>query len=278
MKRKTLVVSALVIVALAAGGVYFARHRSRGETAQRAVEALAQLAMPVPRGDIVRQIEASGAITGARQADLSFSASGKIKRILVEVGQYVEAGQVLAEMDSSQQELALLKAQTAYELAMISGTPNAQREAELDLQVARANLENTVIRAPFSGVVTAVNVEEGEHASANAVAISLLDNSVFYAEVSVDELDMSKVRLGQAALVKVDALGGAVLKGAVSQIGMIAQSSGGVTTVPVTIRIEDDRPDLRVGYSASVVIEVERARMSSRCPWRLLCGRGTAPL
>ena len=82
---------------------------------------------------------------------------------------------------------------------------------------------------------------------------------MFYAHISVDELDMRQIRLGQGAIVQVDALGGAPLRGTVSQIGMIAQTSGGVTTVPVTIRIEDRPADLRVGYSASVVIEVERA-------------------
>lgn len=267
-------IAAGILVALLGTGVYYARRRTRSQVAERAAEAVAQLAMPVPRGDIVRQIEASGTITGARQADLAFAVSGKVKQVLVEVGQFVEAGEVLAEMDSAQQELALLRAENAYELALISGTVNAQREAELDLQVARTNLENTTIRAPFAGVVTAVNIEAGEHASANSSVISLLDNSVFYAQISVDELDMSQIRLGQGAVVKVDALGGRPLRGTVSQIGMIAQSSGGVTTVPVTIRIEDEALDLRVGYSAAVVIEVERAENVLKVPVEAVVRQG----
>ena len=67
----------------------------------------------------------------ARQADLAFSSSGRVQRVYVQLGDYVEEGQVLAQMESAQQGLALLKAQNAYELAKISGTPNALREASL---------------------------------------------------------------------------------------------------------------------------------------------------
>ena len=259
-KKRWIIMLSIVVVLAAAGGFYVFRQRSTPNRTQRVIgQSMVSSTMPVGRGDISREIESSGTIAGARQADLGFTTSGKVQQIFVEVGQHVQEGEELAKMDSAQQELALLRTQNAYDLAVISGTANARREAELDLQVAQANLENTSIKAPFAGVVTTVGLEEGEHVSANSQVVSLLDNSVFYANISVDELDMHQIRLGQLATVKVDALGSQPLQGIVSQIGMIAQSSGGITTVPVTIRIEDQPGELRVGYSASVVIEVERA-------------------
>lgn len=259
-KKRWIMVLIVVVVLAAAGGFYVLRQRSTPNGAQRVSgQSMASSTMPVSRGDIYREIESSGTIAGARQADLGFTTSGKVQQIFVEVGQHVQEGEELAKMDSAQQELALLRTKNAYDLAVISGTANARREAELDWQVAQANLENTSIKAPFAGVVTAVGLEEGEHVSANSQVVSLLDDSVFYANISVDELDMHQIRLGQSATVKVDALGDQPLQGTVFQIGMIAQPSGGITTVPVTIRIEDQPGELRVGYSASVVIEVERA-------------------
>jgi len=68
-----------------------------------------QPTMPVSRGTLRKTISASGAIRGARQADLGFTAGARIERILVEVGQTVAEGELLAEMDSTQQELALLR-------------------------------------------------------------------------------------------------------------------------------------------------------------------------
>jgi len=275
MKTKKHLIVILVVVALiAVGGYYVRQRRSARRQIQQVIADVAQMAMRVPRGDISRQIEASGTISGARQADLAFASSGRVQRVYVQLGDNVEEGQVLAQMESAQQELALLKAQNAYELAKISGTPNALREAELDLKVAQANLDNTTIRAPFAGVVTAVNIEEGEHASANSSVISLLDNSVFYADILVDELDMHLIRVGQEALIQVDALGGRRLRGTVSQVGMIAQSSGGITTVPVTVRIDDGPAELRVGYSASVIIEVEKAENVLKVPVEAVVRQG----
>ena len=275
MRSKKGWIAILLIAVLIGGGAYYVRQR-RGarRQIQQVIADMSQMTMPVPRGNISRKIETSGTISGARQADLAFAASGRVQRVYVQLGDYVEEGQVLAQMESAQQELALLKAQNAYELARISGTPNALREAELDLKVAQTNLENTTIRAPFSGVITAVNIEEGEHASANSSVISLLDNSVFYADILVDELDMHLIQVGQEAVVQVDALGGRLLRGTVSQVGMIAQTSGGITTVPVTVRIEDGPADLRVGYSASVIIEVERAENVLKVPVEAVVRQG----
>lgn len=272
MKKSWIIV--ILLVVLIGGGFFIARQRRAAEPAQAIRQNLMQSAMPVERGDITREIGASGTIVGARQAELGFTTGGRLQEVFVEVGQYVEAGQVLAKMESSQQELALLRAQNAFELAKISGTPNSLREAELDLKVAEANLENTTIKAPFAGIVTGVQFEAGEHVSANNAVVSLLDNSVFYAEIAVDELDMHQVKLGQIARVEVDALGKQPLWGTVSSIGLIAQSSGGITTVPVTIRIEDGSENLRVGYSASVVIEVERAENVLKVPVEAVVRRG----
>ncbi|HKM42708.1 MAG TPA: efflux RND transporter periplasmic adaptor subunit [Limnochordia bacterium] len=258
-KRRWIILGLIVVVGLA-GAFYVVLSRDRSPaTLVEGPRASMQSAMPIGRGTISRAIESSGTISGARQADLGFTSGGKLEDIFVEVGQLVAAGEILAQIESAQQELALLRAENASGLAQIGGTTNARREAELDLEVARANLENTSIKAPFAGIVTAVAFEAGEHISANTSVVSLLDHSVFYADIAVDELDMYQIQLGQGATVKVDALGGLPLDGTVSRIGMIAQSSGGITTVPVTIRIESEPGELRVGYSASVVIEVERA-------------------
>ncbi|NMB01912.1 MAG: efflux RND transporter periplasmic adaptor subunit [Firmicutes bacterium] len=273
MKKKRWI-SVIILLVLIAGGAYVFKNRQATKPVQGSRQGLMQSTIPVPRGDISREVAASGTISGARQADLGFTTGGRLKSILVEVGQFVEEGTVLAEMESAQQELALLRAKNAYELATISGTANARREAELDLKVAQTNLENTTIKAPFAGVVTSVNFEPGEHISANTTVVSLLDQSVFYAEIAVDELDMHQIKLGQGAIVQVDALGGTPLQGTVSQIGMIAQTSGGITTVPVTIRIEESHEDLRAGYSAAVVIEVERVENVLKVPVESVVRRG----
>ena len=77
--------------------------------------------MPVSRSTLRKTISASGALRGARQADLGFTAGARIERIMEEVGQTVAEGELLAEMDSNLQALSLLTAQTANELTGDSG-------------------------------------------------------------------------------------------------------------------------------------------------------------
>lgn len=279
MKKKKWWILGLILLVAAASGFYYYEQRSVSNNAKQSAASNARGSiMPVQKGDITRKIESSGTISGARQADLGFGSGGKVQKVNVEVGQPVNKGDVLAEMDRTQQELALMKAQNAYDLAQISGTNNAKKEAELDLKVAKTNLENTTIIAPFSGIVTDVGLEEGEQASSSSTAVSLLDNSVFYADILVDELDMYQVSLGQLAIVKVDALGDQLLEGEVSQIGMIAQSSGGITTVPVTIKIINGPTELKVGYSATVTIEVERVNNVFKVPVEAVIRRGSQSL
>lgn len=276
MKRGKLLIFSIFIVVVVAG--FWGYRYFRPQTQQAVSDRMVQRTMAIPRGSIVRTIGASGSISGARQANLGFALGGQVQRVLVGKGDYVEAGQVLAVMESSQQELALLKAKNALELAKIDGTASARRERELDLQIAEANLEKTKILAPFSGIVVDLAIETGESVNANSSAITLLDNSQFFVNVTVDELDMGLVSLGQRATVTVDALGGAMFHGVVSDIGYIAQASGGLVTVPVSIQIEGDYEDLRVGYSASVEIETARVDNVLKLPLEAVVRRGNQAL
>lgn len=97
-------------------------------------------------------------------------------------------------------------------------------------------------------------------------------------EAQLAELDIPEELLAQGETVAdlfsglgkyqewVDALPGATLTGTVDSIGLIAHSSGGITTVPVTIRLDESPAELRVGYSASVTIEVARAENVLKVP------------
>lgn len=271
--RKGMIIS-LILIVVAVVSVFGIKRFQQRQEHQSVANATAPRTMTVPRGTIIRTIGASGNISGARQVSLGFPVSGQVKRVLVKKGDFVETGSVLAEMESSQQELAVVRAKNALEIAKLDGTEYTRRERELDLRIAEENLARTKIIASFSGIVTEVGIEEGESVSANNAAITLLDNSQFYANVTVDELDMRLISVGQSAIVTVDALGGTPLKGVVADIGLIAQASGGLITVPVSIRIVEDPEELRVGYSAYVQIETARVDDVLKLPLEAVVRRG----
>jgi len=214
----------------------------------------------VREGNILRTITATGNVQPARLVDLRFGVAGRVKEVRVETGQRVEAGEVLAVLDNRQQELAYFQARNAYEVARIDAAPNTVREREIDMQLAQEALEQTYLRAPFAGVITAVHVEPGQSINTNDVVVQLMDDSIFQVEVSVDELDIAQVQVGQSASIRLDADPGRVRRGVVQSVSLVANVQGSVVTVPVTVRFLETDPFLRPGYTATVQIEVAAAR------------------
>jgi len=235
----------------------------RGRLVGGAEEAAGVASLPtftVRRGSVVQTISATGNVQPARLVDLRFGTQGRVKEVLVEAGDRVEAGQVLAVLDNRQQELAYFQARNAYEIARIDGAPNTVREREIDMQLAQDALEQTYLRAPFAGVITAVYVEPGETVTTNEAAVQLMDDSSFLVEVAVDELDIARVQVGQPAAIRLDADPSRVRPGVVERVSLVANMEGGVVTVPVTVRFLEVDPFLRPGYTATVQITVAEAR------------------
>lgn len=132
-------------------------------------------------------------------------------------------------------------------------------QAEAVLELARNNLKDAQITAPFAGVVAAVNIRVGEVASAALPAIVLVDTSAFYIEVGVDEVDISQIAAGQLVTITVDALPNDVLSGFVERISPQSTVNAGVVNYPVRVRVESSDERLRGGMTSTTEIVVREA-------------------
>ena len=115
--------------------------------------------------------------------------------------------------------------------------------------------------APIDGTVANILIEAGEQATPGAPAIVLVNEDAYHIEVSVDEIDIDEIAVGQEVEVTLDALDDTVVLGQVADIAPIAAEGGlGVVTYQVTINIDPGDVDLRPGMTANasiVVREVE---------------------
>src|SRR5690625_2163168 len=164
-KRRLKMIGILVIVlALVLFVVNGIRKRSpqTANVASRITFGEAQTVQTVQRGDIVKTLTASGNLQPNRQIDMQFHATGRVEEVFVNVGDRVEEGDELVRLDNRKQQLAYEKAKIDYELARIDSPPNVIQEREYDVDMARDELEQTILRAPFSGVITDVTVTIGE--------------------------------------------------------------------------------------------------------------------
>lgn len=131
------------------------------------------------------------------------------------------------------------------------------QQAQLSLDQARHQMEGTELFAPHKGMITSVGIQQGE-LSGGQPAFVLTDLSQYHLDVSVDEIDIGPVAVGQQVNVTLDALPGLSLRGRVDRISETAQFDSGIAAYNVTVHLEPTEAQLRVGMTANVDIVTER--------------------
>lgn len=169
-------------------------------------------------------------------------------------------------------------AQDAYKQA-VSGSKKSVRMAKSGLKQAQKSLEKCAVVSPITGVVTAVNVSNGDMYSGTTL-VTVEDTSLFKVSTNVDEYDISKIKIGQKVKIKTDATGEKELIGkvtfvapaantsssdsAASAYGMMGGSSSSTSSsspeYEVKIKIKDKDKRLRIGMTAKCSILLEEAK------------------
>jgi membrane fusion protein (multidrug efflux system) len=213
-------------------------------------------------------------VTFKRQQDLLGTGSGT--KAAFDTAQH--------DLESTKQKIEVAKAQAATALAQLSGDPNQKIEqnpfylqAKSGVDNAQRDLNDTVVTAPFDGVVTNVNaIRIGSYLQASQQAFSLVSTTKMWVEASPKETELTYVRPGQEATVTVDTYPGVEWKGVVDSISpasgssfslLPAQNTTGnwvkvVQRIPMRIHIEDTagKPPLRVGMSVTVDVDTGHSR------------------
>lgn len=130
----------------------------------------------------------------------------------------------------------------------------AQAQAALDL--AKQNVGNARIVAPFDGTVVWLGPHLGESAAPNAPMVTLADLSRMQVQIGVDENTLAQLKPGQTATITADALPGQTFTGHISKIGLLATTTAGIISLPVTIDVDATNTPSAPGLSAAVEIKV----------------------
>jgi RND family efflux transporter MFP subunit len=134
-------------------------------------------------------------------------------------------------------------------------------KAQVALDMANDDLEKAVMVAPFDGVIAMVDIKEGDSLSAFDYAtrtiIELIDPSSMELSAEVDEIDVPNVKLGQRAIISVDALPGAQLEGEVTSVSPVATEESGLVLYKIKVRFAvPEGSRLRAGMSATADIVI----------------------
>lgn len=157
-----------------------------------------------------------------------------------------------------EQDLASAEAQVELARAQLRNVQATVQQRQAQLASSRVDLGRTVIRAPVDGVVIKRSIEPGQ-----TVAVSLAAPELFLiaqnlrdmqVEVSIDEAEVSRLRLGQRTTFTVDAFPGRSFEGAVTQVRKASQNVQNVITYTAVVSAENDALQLLPGMTANVRI------------------------
>lgn len=226
----------------------------------------------------------SGDVHARFESQLGFRVAGKIKTRYVDVGNHVDAGQPIAELDPLDLKLqvasataTLTSARASRDLAQsefnryqslldkhyISRTQfdtqvntlkaaEAQvQQAEAALSVARNQAEYTTLRADHAGAITAINAEAGQVVTAGQPVATLARDGAIEVEVAVPENRIANYEVGTQALVEPWAAGGKRMNATLREIAPEADPTSRTYRIRVALDA-DDAPALRLGQSARV--------------------------
>ncbi len=154
---------------------------------------------------------------------------------------------------------ALNRAQNNLILKNSGGTQNEIAVQLADLTSAQAFVQKTIITAPFAGIITKVDVKEGEISSPNTPVISLLNDGEYQIETFVSENDIAKLKVEQKTKITLDAYGRDVFfEGTIISIDPAETIKDGVSTYRTKIQFIGKDERVKSGMTANIDIETDR--------------------
>lgn len=159
--------------------------------------------------------------------------------------------QAQASVDQAQAQLNRLTNPSPNDIKTAQAAV-AQAQAALDL--AKQNVANAKVLAPFDGTVVWLGPHLGESANPNVPVVTVADLSRLQVQIGVDENTLAQLKVGQNAIVTADALPGKTFTGRISKIGLLATTTAGIISVPVTVDLDASNGPIAPGLSATVEI------------------------
>lgn len=283
-KRTSLIALILLLGAVA---IYFWFGRS-GKTLEERYRI-----QEVAASDLTQSVSANGTLNPVTVVSVGTQVSGTVKKLYVDFNSKVEKNQILVELDDSllsaqarqsranvinadaglklaaanQKRMSTLFAQDYVSRQDLDTANQALDSAAAALAAARAaadkdqvNLNNTVIRAPVSGVVTDRSVDVGQTVAASLQTPTLMkiaqDLSKMQIDSSFAEADIGLIKEGQPVRFNVDAFPNRPFKGVVKQIRLNPTIQSNVVTYDVVVSVENPEQKLLPGMTAYVNIVV----------------------
>lgn len=250
----------------------------------------------VERGAFRLAVSANGLVRPIDRIELKSKASGEVVALPIEMGDRIEKGTLIAQLDQVEERAALAQAKADLDIAraeLALAEKNFERrkqlfssdiiskeiqdQTELDLAVSRSKLvqaktslvrseermADTVIKAPVSGIILQKYVESGQIIASGVSNVGggtpiadIADMYNVHIEAGIDEIDIGKITVGQLATIRPEAYPDHVYEGKVVRIAPEARVEQNVTLFDVIVQVENSDGNLKSGMNTTVEIVI----------------------
>jgi membrane fusion protein (multidrug efflux system) len=237
-----------------------------------ATAAIPVRVQPIHVVDRRATVPASGTVESRHAADIGFRVAGRVTRVLVDEGDRVRVGELLAALDAVEYRLGneaaqadLARAQDQYTRLKALAARNSVAPADLaraeaifhgaeaQAGLTTQHVTDAELHAPIAGVVGRRLVEPGDQATLAKSAFNIVELDPIQVNVGVPEAAIGRVREGETVTVTVAALSNHSFQGRIRVVGVIADPT--TRTYPVQILVPNPKYVLRVGMIAETRIQ-----------------------
>lgn len=244
------------------------------ETEKKANASIHVKAKTVTMAGGLSDLRYSGTVEASQTIPLTFQSTGTVEQVLVQEGDVVRKGQLLAVVNKADNQSIYNSALATFQQAKDGydrlkqvydkgSLPEVKwvemetnmKQAESQLQIARNNLDKCNLYAPSSGVIGSRNIEPGQSALSTMAPIELVKIETVLVKIAVPENEIGKIKKGQKAGFVISALGNKQYEGVITHVGVVADRFS--RTYEVKIEVNNTAMEMKPGMVCDVNLALE---------------------
>lgn len=235
----------------------------------------------------------SGTFEPNLETKLSAELQGKINAVFVDVGDFVQKGQPLIQLDNSLLKLQLegievqiegleldvkrytiLTKADAIQGVQLEKTLLALKAAKIQKATLAEQIQKTTIKAPFSGVVTAKLTEQGAFAAPGLPLLQITDIAVLKFTINIPETDLALFQIGKSYTITPDVMQNELINGKMYMVGSKANAGN---SYAIQFKINNTDLSLKAGMFGKVIVKNNRSAKGIFIPSSAIIGSATNP-
>lgn len=289
MKRLKIIFGIVIVAGITIAVLISNKSRMQARSRADEVRFFPVTVTPVLKQRLSEDIALVGTVVGNNDVAVVSETQGKITKVCVRVGDEVKAGDVLMQVDDELKRAAFEAAEVNYEktkkdyqrystmmkehsvsTAQLEGARLAYKSAEAQFIIARRQYNDTRIKSPIAGIVTARPLDIGTMVQNNTVVANVVDISRLKVKLNVAEQDVFKMMVGDSVTVTTDVYPGVVFAG---QIATISDKADDAHTYPVEVTLANSaRHPLKDGMFGRVSFVAIKPTEALSIPRQALVG------